>query len=85
MLTLHLALRNGFQCVDKNQQVWRSVLSECSPLMASLGNLAEQFRALSNVQLSSTPLKVFPDLEERLRFKLLHATDTVLGKLNDKM
>ncbi|KAK2830609.1 hypothetical protein Q5P01_018540 [Channa striata] len=53
--------------------------------MASLANLAEQSRALSNVQLSNTPLRVFPDLEERLRFKLLQATDTVLGKLNEKM
>lgn len=60
-------------------------MSECSPLIESLGNLVEQSRALSNVQLSSTPLRDFPDLEERLRFKLLQATDTVLFKLNEKM
>lgn len=54
-------------------------------MMVSLGNLAEQSRALSNVQISNTPLRDFPELEERLRFKLLEATDTVLTKLNEKM
>nr|XP_046274351.1 uncharacterized protein C1orf109 homolog isoform X2 [Scatophagus argus] len=85
LLSLHQALRKGFQSLENIQKVWSSVLAECSPLLGSLGNLAEQSRALSNVQLSDTPLRVFPDLEERLRFKLLQAMDTVLGKLNEKM
>ncbi|KAF3707241.1 putative protein C1orf109 -like protein [Channa argus] len=82
---LHQALRKSFQSLENSQTLWRSVLSECSPLLVSLGNLAEQSRALSNVQISNTPLRIFPDLEERLRFKLLQETDTVLGKLNEKM
>lgn len=85
LLPLHQALRRSFQSVEMNQKVWSGVLADCSPLMESLGNLAEQSRALSNVQLSNTPLRVFPDLKDRLRFKLLQATDTVLGQLNDKM
>uniref|UniRef100_UPI0037E71014 AFG2-interacting ribosome maturation factor n=1 Tax=Semicossyphus pulcher TaxID=241346 RepID=UPI0037E71014 len=85
LLSLHQALRKSCQSLENNQKVWKSVLAECSPLMVSLGNLAEQSRALSNVQISNTPLRDFPDLEERLRFKLLQATDTVLGKLNEKM
>nr|XP_033492198.1 uncharacterized protein C1orf109 homolog [Epinephelus lanceolatus] len=85
LLSLHQALRKSFQSLENNQKVWTSVLAECSPLMVSLGNLAEQSRALSNVQISNTPLRDFPDLEERLRFKLSQATDTVLGKLNEKM
>lgn len=85
VLSIHQALRRSFQSLESNQKVWSSVLAECSPLMVSLGNLAEQSRALSNVKLSETPLRDFPDLEERLRFKLLQATDTVLGKLNEKM
>uniref|UniRef100_A0A3Q3WJC1 Uncharacterized protein n=1 Tax=Mola mola TaxID=94237 RepID=A0A3Q3WJC1_MOLML len=85
LLPLHQALRRSFQSVEMNQKVWSGVLADCSPLMESLGNLAEQSRALSNVQLSNTPLRVFPDLKDRLRFKLLRATDTVLGQLNDKM
>ncbi|XP_018560724.1 ribosome biogenesis protein C1orf109 homolog [Lates calcarifer] len=83
--SLHQALRKSFKTLENNQTVWKSVLAECSPLMVSLGNLAEQSRALSNVQISNTPLRDFPDLEDRLRFKLLQATDTVLGKLNEKM
>ncbi|XP_070841002.1 AFG2-interacting ribosome maturation factor [Chaetodon trifascialis] len=85
VVSLHQALRKSFQSLENNQKVWNSVVAECSPLMVSLGNLAEQSRALSNVQLCSTPLRDFPDLEERLRFKLLQATDTVLIKLNEKM
>ena len=83
--SLHQALRKSFKSLENNQKVWKSGLAECSPLMASLGNLAEQTRALSGVQISNTPLRDFPDLEERLRFKLLQATDTVLGKLTEKM
>lgn len=85
LTSLHQALRKSFQTLEKNQKVWTSVLAECSPLMESLGNLAEQSRALSNVQISNTPLRDFPDLEGRLRFKLSQATDTVLGKLNEHM
>uniref|UniRef100_A0A8P4G6B2 Uncharacterized protein n=1 Tax=Dicentrarchus labrax TaxID=13489 RepID=A0A8P4G6B2_DICLA len=80
-----MALRKSFQSLENNQKIWSSVLADCSPLMVSLGNLAEQSRALSNVQISNTPLRDFPDLEEGLRFKLLQATDTVLVKLNEKM
>ncbi|XP_040909346.1 uncharacterized protein C1orf109 homolog [Toxotes jaculatrix] len=83
--SLHQALRKSFKSLESNQKVWKSVLTECSPLMVSLGNLTEQSRALSNVQISNTPLRDFPDLEDRLRYKLLLAMDTVLGKLNEKM
>nr|XP_020482445.1 uncharacterized protein C1orf109 homolog [Labrus bergylta] len=85
LLSLHQALRKSFHSLESNQREWRSVLAECSPLMESLGNLAEQWRALSNVQISNTPLRDFPDLQERLTFKLLQATDTVLLKVNEKM
>lgn len=83
--SLHQALRKSFKCLETNQKVWKTALDECIPLMESLGNLAEQSKALSNVDISNTPLKDFPDLEDRLRFKLLQAIDTVLSKLNEKM
>ncbi|XP_072304383.1 AFG2-interacting ribosome maturation factor-like [Eucyclogobius newberryi] len=82
---LHQALRKAFQCVENSQKTWREVLRECDPLMVSLGNLAEQFVALSKVDLSKTPLKMFPDLEDKLRFKLHHAADTVMVKLHEKL
>ncbi|CAJ1083181.1 uncharacterized protein C1orf109 homolog [Xyrichtys novacula] len=83
--SLHQALKKSFHSLENNQRIWKSVLVECGPLMVSLENLAEQSRALSNVQISNTPLRDFPELEERLRFKLLKSTDTVLFKLNEKM
>lgn len=82
---VHQAIRKAFQCIENSQKSWRAVLEECGPLMVSLGNLAEQFIALSKVDLSKTPLQVFPDLEQKLRFKLHHATDTVMNKLNEKL
>ncbi|XP_068603469.1 AFG2-interacting ribosome maturation factor [Brachionichthys hirsutus] len=85
LLSFQQVLRRGFQSLESNQKLWIHVLADCSPLMVSLGNLAEQSRALSNTQLPNTPLRDFPDLEERLRFKISQATDTVLGKLNEKM
>lgn len=85
LIPLQQAIKKSFQCLENNQKIWKSVLAECDPLMVSLGNLAEQSIALSNVQLSNTSLRVFPDLEERLRFKLQLAIDTVLGKMNEKM
>lgn len=71
--------------MEQNHKVWNSVLEECVPLMGSLGNLAEQLLALNGVQMASTPLARFSDLQDRLRFKLLVAVDTVLDKLADKM
>lgn len=71
--------------MENSRKVWNSALADCAPLIVSLGNLAEQLGALSRVQLSNTPLSVFPDLEARLRFKLMLSVDTVLGKMNEKM
>ncbi|XP_053719331.1 ribosome biogenesis protein C1orf109 homolog [Synchiropus splendidus] len=82
---LQQALRRSFQSLESSQKQWASVAAECAPLLVSLGNLAEQSRALSAVQLSSTPLKVFPDLEDRLKFKLIQAADVLLSKLHEKM
>lgn len=84
-MQLHPVIKKAFQCIANNQKTWRTVLEECAPLIVSLGNLAQQFIALSKVDLSKTPLQVFPDLEKKLRFKLHHATDTVMGKLIEKL
>lgn len=84
-LSLHEALKRSFQSLEQNQKAWKSVLDECVPLMGSLGNLAEQLQALKNVQMVITPLNRFPELHDRLRFKLLVAVDTVLDTLSEKM
>lgn len=80
---MHQALRRGFQKLESNQREWTLLLGACSPLVVSVGGLAQQLRALSQVQLPDTPLRAFPDLGERLRFKLLHALDTVLVQLQE--
>lgn len=81
----HQHLKKCFQTLEMTNKAWNLVLAECTPMISSLGNLGEQLRALDNVQLDLTPLHRFPDLKERLRFKLLQAVDVVLCKLTDKV
>lgn len=78
-------LKQCFQTLESNNKSWNLVLTDCTPLISSLGNLGEQLRVLDSVQLETTPLHRFPDFQERLRFKLLQAVDVVLGKLADKL
>lgn len=82
---LQQALRKAFQSVESSRKSWRAALDESASLLVSLGNLAEQFVALSKVDLSKSPLSSFPELEEKLRFKLDHAADTVMKKLYEKL
>lgn len=81
----HQKLKQCFQTLESNNKAWNLVLTDCAPLISSLGNLGEQLRALDNVQLNITPLHCFSDFQERLRFKLLQAVDIVLEKLGDKL
>lgn len=85
VLQLHEELRNCFQNLKLNQNVWKGVLEQCTPLLSSLGNLAEQLRALKSVEIQNTPLSPFPNLPERLQHKLLNAVDTLLGELSQKV
>lgn len=85
LLQFHQELRKCFQSLKANQTVWNGVLEECTPLLSSLGNLAEQLRALKSVEIANTPLSTFPNLPERLQHKLLNAVDTVLGELSEKV
>ncbi|KAM6958885.1 AFG2-interacting ribosome maturation factor [Aplochiton taeniatus] len=85
LLSFQQVLKKCFQSLESNQNEWNSILAECTSLVTSLGNSAEQLRALSTVEISNTPLSTFPDLQERLQFKLIQAVDLVLGKLNEKM
>ncbi|XP_053469313.1 ribosome biogenesis protein C1orf109 homolog isoform X1 [Ictalurus furcatus] len=85
LLQFHQELRKCFQSLKANQTVWKGVLEECTPLLSSLGNLAEQLRALKSVEIANTPLSTFPNLPERLQHKLLNAVDTVLGELSEKV
>ncbi|XP_027004279.2 uncharacterized protein C1orf109 homolog [Tachysurus fulvidraco] len=84
-LQLHQEVRKCFESVKANQAVWKEVLEECTPLVSSLGNLIEQLRALKNVEIANTPLNAFPNLPERLQYKLLNAVDTVLRELSTKV
>uniref|UniRef100_A0A3Q2QR84 AFG2 interacting ribosome maturation factor n=1 Tax=Fundulus heteroclitus TaxID=8078 RepID=A0A3Q2QR84_FUNHE len=84
-MSLQGALRRSFVALHSQRAVWRSVLEECDPLMESLGNLGEQMRALSRVRVSDTPLRVFPELQERLQVQLLQAADLLLQRLRSRM
>uniref|UniRef100_F7E4K1 AFG2 interacting ribosome maturation factor n=1 Tax=Monodelphis domestica TaxID=13616 RepID=F7E4K1_MONDO len=79
------ALKKAFHVVEHQHGLWKSTLSDCSPLLASLSNLAEQLQASQNVRLEETPLRAFPDLKDRLRRKLLAAGDAILDQLGEKL
>ncbi|XP_018603359.2 AFG2-interacting ribosome maturation factor isoform X1 [Scleropages formosus] len=79
--SLHHALKRSFEVLEQTQERWNGALSACSPLLVSLGNLGEQMRALQRAPLERTPMRAFPDLRPRLRFKLLQAADALVGKL----
>ncbi|KAF5889377.1 uncharacterized protein DAT39_020914 [Clarias magur] len=85
MLQLHQELRRSFQSLKENQTVWRGELDDCTALVNSLGNLAEQLRALKSVEIANTPLSSFPNLQERLLHKLLNAVDSVLRRFSQKV
>nr|ACO14551.1 C1orf109 homolog [Esox lucius] len=85
LFSLNQVLKKCFQNLENNQKVWNSALGECTSLVGSLGNLVDQLRALEKVKIVNTPLHTFPDLQERLNFKLLQALDIVLVKLADKL
>ncbi|KAI5947063.1 AFG2-interacting ribosome maturation factor isoform X2 [Manis javanica] len=86
LLAVQEALKKCFPVVEEQQGLWRITLRDCEPLLASLGNLAEQLQAAQNLRFEDVPsLRAFPDLKERLRRKQLEAGDTVLDKLGERL
>lgn len=86
LLAVQEVLRKCFPVVEQQQGLWQSTLQDCSPLLSSLSNLAEQLQAAQNVRFEDVPaLRPFPDLQERLRRKQLEAGDIALDKLADRL
>lgn len=86
LLAVQEVLRKCFPVVEQQQGLWQSTLQDCSPLLSSLSNLAEQLQAAQNVRFEDVPaLCPFPDLQERLRRKQLEAGDIALDKLADRL
>ncbi|XP_062890036.1 AFG2-interacting ribosome maturation factor [Mobula hypostoma] len=85
LLAVHQALEKCFQVIEKQQSLWDSTLVECTPLLSSLSNLAEQLQACNKVDFRNTPFREFPDLKHRLKYKLTQAVEINLEKLGEKM
>ncbi|XP_017658000.1 uncharacterized protein C1orf109 homolog [Nannospalax galili] len=86
LLAVQEALKTCFPAVEEQQGLWQSTLQDCSPLLSSLSNLAEQLQAVESLRFEDVPaLQPFPDLQERLRRKQLEAGDTVLDKLGERL
>uniref|UniRef100_UPI00398EEFBE AFG2-interacting ribosome maturation factor n=1 Tax=Pristiophorus japonicus TaxID=55135 RepID=UPI00398EEFBE len=85
MLAVHQALQKSFQVIEQQHSLWDSTLTECTPFLSSLSNLAEQLQACNNVVFKNTPFRKFPDLQPRLKYKLTQAMEISLEKLGEKM
>ncbi|XP_069478750.1 AFG2-interacting ribosome maturation factor [Ambystoma mexicanum] len=85
LVAIHQSLRKSFQVVEQQQETWTNTLPGCSPLLDSLSNVAEQLQACEKVMLENTPLAQYPDLQPRLRHKLVSAMELILEKLTEKM
>ncbi|GAB1288899.1 Uncharacterized protein C1orf109 homolog [Apodemus speciosus] len=86
LLAVQEALKKCFPVVEEQQELWQSTLQDCSPLLSSLSNLAEQLQAGQSLRFEDVPaLRPFPDLQERLRRKQLEAGDIVLDKLAERL
>nr|XP_020656293.1 uncharacterized protein C1orf109 homolog isoform X1 [Pogona vitticeps] len=83
---VHSALRKCFRDLREQNEGWKRTLAACTPLFASLANLAEQMRALRKVAFGKSPLRGFPDLPERLGRKQRGAVEALLEELHqDKL
>ncbi|XP_030075664.1 AFG2-interacting ribosome maturation factor [Microcaecilia unicolor] len=85
LLPVHQALKKCFHAIEEQQEAWSKTIPEFKPLLSSLSNLAEQLQACRKVAFEHTPLKGFPDLQQRLTYKLISAMEDVLEKVAEKM
>ncbi|XP_043573824.1 uncharacterized protein C1orf109 homolog [Chiloscyllium plagiosum] len=85
LLAVHQVLEKCFHVIEKQQNLWESALKECIPIMSSLSNLAEQLQACNKVMFMNTPFREFPDLQNRLKYKLTQAITINLETLGEKM
>ncbi|KAJ7304474.1 hypothetical protein JRQ81_012038 [Phrynocephalus forsythii] len=80
------SLRKCFRDLQEQDEVWKRTLAACTPLLASVANLAEQMQALRKVPLEKSPLRSFPDLAGRLGHKQRWALEALLEELHqDKL
>ncbi|XP_029427521.1 uncharacterized protein C1orf109 homolog [Rhinatrema bivittatum] len=85
LLTVHHALKKCFRGVEEQQEDWSKTIPAFKPLLSSLSNLAEQLQTCQKVAFECTPLGGFPDLQQRLTYKLISAMEEVLKKVGEKM
>uniref|UniRef100_A0A8C5LPN4 AFG2 interacting ribosome maturation factor n=1 Tax=Leptobrachium leishanense TaxID=445787 RepID=A0A8C5LPN4_9ANUR len=79
------SLRRCFDVLEQQQKEWKFAIQECDPLVTTLSNLSDQLQACQKVNLQNGPLSEFPDLQDRLQYKLKAAMEVTLEKLNDKL
>ncbi|XP_066494838.1 AFG2-interacting ribosome maturation factor isoform X2 [Tiliqua scincoides] len=84
--TVQGSLETCFRVLQEQHEAWKNTLVACTPLLASLANLAEQMQASRNVPFTSTlPLRDFPCLQEKLLLKQQCAAEAVLEELQDRL
>ncbi|XP_077193378.1 AFG2-interacting ribosome maturation factor [Paroedura picta] len=82
---LRCSLQKCFRNLQEQHDTWKSALAACTPLLGSLSNLAEQMQASQKVAFANTPLRDFPRLPERLRYRQQCAAEALLEELWGKL
>ncbi|XP_042296735.1 uncharacterized protein C1orf109 homolog [Sceloporus undulatus] len=87
--SLRSALQRVFRGIlAEHRGAWEGALSGCAPLVASLGNVAQQMLALRKAValglLGSSSLGAFPDLPRRLSQKHRGAAEALLAQLRQE-
>lgn len=79
------SLQKCFRTLQEQHETWKSALTSCTSLLSSLSNLAEQMQASQKVAFANTPLRDFPSLPERLRYRQQCAVEALLEELWGKL
>ncbi|XP_038077294.1 uncharacterized protein C1orf109-like [Patiria miniata] len=85
--TIHKQLRRSFKMVGQQVTVWQEASERSVSVVQSLVNHAEQLQCCRRAAKDgcSDVLQRFPDLKDRLEFKLLGSMEVILARLKSQL
>ncbi|XP_011674392.2 uncharacterized protein C1orf109 homolog [Strongylocentrotus purpuratus] len=82
---MHKQLRKSFKNIESIKNVWKNTCSTALSSLNSLQNVAEQYHCILRCVRSQSPdfmlVKRFPDIHERIQYKLIQEMELLIEKL----